>query len=173
MRKSLERENNRPRQRNNQTPSPIAYLPYIQGVTNKIAKFLNKKDIKTSFRPLDTIKQKMRSVKDKLDQLNCKGVYIIECSCGKCYIGEIGRSFHTRIKEHGADIKNGRTRTSALAEHSLTTKHHVLLEDTKILAKEDHLLKSRIREAIEIIKNPNNLNRDNGLEMSDSWIPLI
>jgi predicted GIY-YIG superfamily endonuclease len=115
----------------------------------------------------------MRSVKYKLDQHNCKGVYIIECSCGKCYIGETCHSFHTRIKEHGADIKNERTHTSALAEHSLTTKHHICLEDTKILAKEDHLLKRRIREAIEIIKNPDNLNRDNGLEISDSWIPLI
>jgi predicted GIY-YIG superfamily endonuclease len=115
----------------------------------------------------------MRSVKDKLDQHNCKGVYRIECSCGKCYIGETGRSFHTRIKEHGADIKNEWTCTSALVEHSLTMKHHVHLEDTKILAREDHLLKRRIREAIKIIKNPNNLNRDNGLEISDSWIPLI
>jgi predicted GIY-YIG superfamily endonuclease len=77
----------------------------------------------------------MRSVKYKLDQLNCKGVYRIECSCGKCYIGETGLSFHTRIKEHGADIKNERNHTSALVEHSLTTKHHVRLEDTKILAK--------------------------------------
>jgi hypothetical protein len=66
-----------------------------------------------------------------------------------------------------------RARTSALAEHSLKTKHHIRLEDTRILAKEDHLLKRRIREAIEIIKNPDNLNRDNGLEISDSWIPLI
>jgi predicted GIY-YIG superfamily endonuclease len=173
IRKALEKENNKPQQKNNQTPSLTAYLPYIQGVTDKIAKILNKKEIKTSFKPLNTIKQNMRSVKDKLDQHNFKGVYRIDCSCGKCYIGETGRSFNTRIKEHSADIKNERARTSALAEHSLKTKHHIRLEDTRILAKEDHLLKRRIREAIEIIKNPDNLNRDNGLEISDSWIPLI
>jgi hypothetical protein len=98
---------------------------------------------------------------------------LISRPCGKCYIGETGCSFNTRIKEHSADIKNERNQTSALAEHSLTTKHHIRLEDTKILAKEDHLLKRRIREAIEIIKNPDNLNRDNGLEISESWIPLI
>jgi predicted GIY-YIG superfamily endonuclease len=150
-----------------------SYLPYIQGVTDRIAKVLRKKEIMTSFKPPETIKQKMRSVKDKLDHHKCKGVYKVECSCGKCYIGEIGRSFQIRIKEHGADIKNECTRTSTLVEHSLTTKHHVCLEDTKILAKEDHLFKRRIREAIEIIKHPNNLNRDNGLEISESWIPLI
>jgi hypothetical protein len=49
----------------------------------------------------------------------------------------------------------------------------MLLEDIKILAKEDHFLKRRIREAIEIIKHPNNLNRDNGLEINENWIPLI
>ena len=100
-------------------------------------------------------------------------VYKIECSCGKCYIGETSRSFHTRIKEHGANIKKERTHTSALAEHSLKTKHRICIEETKILAKEDHLLKRRIREPIEIIKNPNNLNKDKGLEISDIWIPLI
>ena len=96
----------------------------------------------------------MRSVKDKLDQHNFKGVYRIDCSCGKCYIGEIGRSFNTRIKQHSADIKNERTRTLALAEHSLTTKHYIRLEDTKILGKEDHLLKRRIREESKSSKTP-------------------
>jgi hypothetical protein len=61
----------------------------------------------------------------------------------------------------------------ALAEHSLKTKHHVFLEDTKILAKENHYYKRRIREAIEIIKHPNNINRDGGLEVRNNWLPLI
>jgi hypothetical protein len=142
-------------------------------VTDRIARVLSKKEIKTSFKPLETIKQSMRSVKDKLDPHNGKGIYKIECSCGKCYIGEIGRSFQVRIKEHGADIKNEHIHTSALAEHSLKTRHHVRLEDTKILAKENHLFKRRIREAIEIRKHPSNLNRDSGLELSKNWLPLI
>ena len=147
----------------NQTPINTSYLPFIQGVTNKTARVLNKREIKTSFKPHETIKQNMRSVKDKPDSQNCKGIYKIECSCGKCYIDETKHSFQVRIKEHGADIKNERVCTSALAEHSLKTKHHVRLEETKFLAKEDHLFKHRIREAIEIQRNPSNLNRDNGL----------
>jgi hypothetical protein len=63
--------------------------------------------------------------------------------------------------------------TSALAEHSLKTKHHVCLEDTKILAKEDHYYKRSFREALEIIKHPNNMNKDGGLEVSNNWLPLI
>ena len=115
----------------------------------------------------------MRSVKDKIDPRKSRGIYKVECSCGKCYIGETGRSFQIMIKEHGADIKNERIRTSALAEHSLKTRHHICLEDTKILAKENHFFKLRIRKAIEIRKHPINLNKDCWLDLSKNWFPLI
>jgi hypothetical protein len=82
-----------------------AYLPYIQGVTYNIAKVLKRKEITTSFKPLITIRQRMRSVKDPMDHRQGKGIYKVSCSCGKCYIGETGRSFQVRIKEHEADIK--------------------------------------------------------------------
>jgi hypothetical protein len=151
----------------------MAHVPYIKGVRDRIFKALRKKEITTSFKPLVTIKQKTRSVKDTLDYHQYKGVYKVECSCGKCYTGEIGRLFHIRIKRHNVGIRNERTRTSALAKHSSETKHHVCLEDTKILARENHYLRRRIREAMEIIKHHNNLNRDGGLEISKNWLPLI
>jgi hypothetical protein len=144
--------------RNNQSSNIKVHLPYIQGVTDKIAKILKRKEITTSFKPLMTIRQRMRSVKDPIDQRQEKGVYKVSCSCGKSYIGETGRSFQIRIKEHEGDIKNKRIHTSALVEHSLKTKHHVCLEDTMILAKENHYYKRRFREALEIIKHPNNIN---------------
>lgn len=113
----------------------------------------------------------MRYVKDPINHRQHKGIYKVSCSCGKCYIGETRRLFQVRIKEHKGDIKNERICTSALALHSLKTKHHVCLEDTKIHAKENHYYKRRIREALEIIKHPNNMNRDGGLEVSRSWLP--
>jgi hypothetical protein len=42
-----------------------------------------------------------------------------------------------------------------------------------MLAKENHLFKRRIREAIEIQKYPSNLNKDSGLELSENWLLLI
>ena len=88
-------------------------------------------------------------------------------------IGETRRSFHTRLKEHGVDIRNERIRTSALAKHCSKTKHHIFLEDTKILAREIHYFKRKIRESLDIIKHPNNLNKDGGLEISTTWLPSI
>ena len=41
-----------------QTCGIRAYLPYIQGVTDKISRILKKNNITTSFKPLETIKQK-------------------------------------------------------------------------------------------------------------------
>jgi hypothetical protein len=173
IKKEIDKKERRTRTQNDQTSNIKAFLPYIRGVTDKIAKVLKRKEIMTSFKPLITIRQRMKSVKDPIDHRQGKGIYKVSCSCGKCYIGETGRSFQVRIKEHEADIRNERTRTSALAEHSLKTKHHVCLEDTKILAKEDHYYKRRLREALEIIKHPNNMNRDGGLEVSSFWHPLI
>lgn len=115
----------------------------------------------------------MKFVKDDVNHQQIKGVYKVTYSCGIHYIGETGRSFHIRIKEHGADIRNKRTCTFALAKHSLKSKHHVCLEDTKFLAKEEHNYERRIREALEIIKHPNNLNRDGGLEIRNNWIMVI
>ncbi len=138
-----------------------------------MAKVLRRKNINTQFSAPGTIRQSMISVKDNIDKHQLKGVYKIDCSCGKSYIGETGRSLQTRLKEHGADIKNERSRSFALAEHLSKTKHHVLLESASIIAKEEHQHKRKIREALEIIKHPHNLNRDNGMEISGSWLPLI
>lgn len=154
-------------------PTSNAHLPYIQGVTDKIAKILKKKNIKTTFKPWSTIKQRMKSVKDSQEHLQQKGVYIINCSCADQYIGETGRSVRIRLKKHSADIRNERTHSSALAEHVGKTNHHICLEDAKVIAKEDHHFKRKVREAIEIIKHPRNLNRDGGLEISKNWNPLL
>ena len=52
---------------NKTSTNPWAYLPYIQGVTDKISRILNKNNIMTLFKPLETIKKIMRSVKDPVD----------------------------------------------------------------------------------------------------------
>ena len=150
-----------------------AFLPYIQGVTDKIAKHLKKKSIDYVFSPLNNIKKILKSVKDSIDPALKKGVYMIPCECGKAYIGETTRSIRTKVKEHYADIWLDRTQKSALVWHSHGTKHPIKIEDMKVLAHVDNWSLRRITESIEIAKHPKCLNRDDGLTISMSWLPNL
>ena len=121
---------------------PKISLPYIKGTTDRI---LRKQDIPVTFTPPNTIGKMVDSAKDQVDPRNQKGMYIIPCSCGKVYIGETGRSLNIRFKEHALDITRDRANKSALAEHHL---------------------KRQVKEAVEIDKRDNTLNRDDGLKLS-------
>jgi len=102
-----------------------------------------------------------------------KGVYVIPCSCGTPYIGETGQSINQRIHEHVADIKHGRTCSSALAEHADKSRHHIYIEEAQVVAKVSHFHHRKLREALEIEKRPNNLNRDDDWNISRSWVPVL
>lgn len=154
-------------------PPLAATLPFVQGISQKIAKILSKKGLRIAFKPLSRLRNRVPPLKDPKDSLLESGVYKIVCSYGAPYIGETGHSFRTRIREHGADIKYDRVQKSALAEHSSSTKHHICLESTEILAKEDNFFKRKLKEAIKISYHPINLNRDDGWSISLSWQPLL
>ena len=64
------------------------FLPYIQGVIDKIAKHLKNKNIYYVFSPPNNIKNILGSIKDVIDPSLKKGVYPIPRECKKTYIGE-------------------------------------------------------------------------------------
>ena len=129
-----------------------AFLPYIQGVTDKIAKHLRKKSIESVFSPLNSIRKILKSVKDPIDPSLKKGVYIILCKCGKAYIGETWSSIQTRVKENCADIQLNRMQKFALAQHSHGTKHPIKMEDMKVLSQVDNWSLRRVREATKSLQ---------------------
>ena len=94
-------------------------------------------------------------------------------SCGKVYIGKIGHPIQLRLKKNRADIIHECTKKYALAEHSVTSKNHICIEDAKVIARIDHYTKRHVIEAIEIKKHPKNINRDEGWKLSKSWTPII
>ncbi|KAI5643765.1 hypothetical protein NE865_04161 [Phthorimaea operculella] len=132
-----------------------AYLPYVKGVTDKIGTVLSKGSIKTVFTPLSKISYSLRTPKDVIPIQNA-GVYKVQCSCGKSYIGQTKRSISERVKEHIAAVKNRQTHKSAIAEHLLTSgaNHWIELHAPKVLSVERHYYSRVVREAIEIKKNP-------------------
>ena len=113
------------------------------------------------------------SSKDPAEPLKQKGVYSILCSCEIPYIGETRCSIQVRLKEHSANIIHDRHQKSALAEHAHHSRHHIRIEETKLITRQDHYSRRKIREAIEIEKFPLNLNRDDGLKLNECWRPII
>ena len=78
-----------------------------------------------------------------------------------------------RIKKHSANIAHNRVTKLALAEHSHKTTHLISMGEEKLIAKEEHYVKQKVREAIDIMKNRHTLNRDDGWKLSNTWIPIL
>ena len=143
-------------------PPLLASLTFLDGISQKITKILSQKGFCIAFKPLSRLRNCVPPLKDPKDSFLELGVYKIDCSCGVPYIGEIGRSFCTRICEHCADIRHDRVQKFALAEHSTTSNHHICMESACIIAREDKFFKRKLKEAIEISYPLVNLNRDDG-----------
>jgi len=172
FRQQLARRNHdRPRQPPDEEPKRV-YLPYVKGTTDKIERILRKHELKTVFKPMNKLQTLLRPVKDIIP-LATPGVYEIPCSCGAVYVGETKRLISTRLQEHIRHTKNEDCEKSAVAEHSQETKHGILFDKTKVLAKVDFRHPRKVREAIEIRKRPNNFNKEDSLRLSASWHTVI
>lgn len=75
-------------------------LPYVQGIIDRIACILRKNQVYACFKPLNTIQGMLRSVKDPIYPSIMKDIYLIVCSCGAPYVGDIDWFVKQRIQEH-------------------------------------------------------------------------
>lgn len=111
--------------------------------------------------------------KDKINPKMKKGVYLIPYSCGDVYIGETCCSIKTRLREHCLDINHCRKKKLAVADHSLNNNHHICIEESKVVALEEHYRRRQVREEIKIEKHLIFFNKDDSLILSESWKPII
>ena len=142
-------------------------LPYIQGVTEPVQRILKKHNISTAVKPHTSLKKILVHPKDKLDSDEKAGVvYEIPCAnCKKTYIGETGRKFGTRKKEHKTETAKTSTQKytrsarkesqsaelkSSVAEHAVKENHVIKWEDSKIIARDETRNTRWIRESIWI-----------------------
>jgi hypothetical protein len=94
-----------------------------------ITKLLNKFQVKTAFKTNNTLAKHLiytRQETMKTTKLNIYekcGIYKLKCdTCGGVYIGQTGRSFNIRHKEHVSDIKHNRDKSGFL-RHILNEVH--------------------------------------------------
>ena len=151
-----------------------AVLPYVKGLSEAFRRCLQQQGIRTVFRSDTTLRSHLARPKDTVDPAKQDGVvYKIPCECGKVYIGETGRSMHERIKEHDRDMRLARTQSSAVSEHSNATGHYPLWDEVKFIDRDPHWYTRRVKEAIHIRLHPDNINKDNGIEIPEAWMPTI
>ena len=101
-------------------------------------------------------------------------MYNIPCKgCDRSYIGETTRPIKERITEHRRDVRLRRTDNSAVAEHAWDNQHQPDWDGVQCLSQERHWYTRRVKEAINIRLNPNNFNRDNGIDIPKCWIRTI
>jgi hypothetical protein len=86
------------------------------------------------------------------------------------YICEWGKKISTRTKEHDRAI---RLKHMAIAERVRMNKHTVDTKKTKVLSRDKCWYQRHIREAIEIVQDKTNYNRDDGRKLSRAWTSII
>ena len=96
--------NNRDNINNKQHKNISMVAPYIQGLGEKFERTCNNQGFQAHFKGTQTIKQLLMAPKDKDIKLQKSWViYKYKCSQINCtgeYIGESGRTFGNRYKEH-------------------------------------------------------------------------
>ncbi|XP_045779584.1 uncharacterized protein LOC123877124 [Maniola jurtina] len=132
-------------------------LTYFGTVSERIAKTLKAHDIHVAFRTNNTLKN-ICNGKDKLNNKQKSGIYKLECSdCKATYVGQTGRKFETRYKEHLAAVRNNQPQKSHFAKHLLDSGHKLSSDHSyKILHTCDKGLRLSMFEQLEIIKHNNN-----------------
>ncbi|XP_021935838.1 uncharacterized protein LOC110837712 [Zootermopsis nevadensis] len=127
-----------------------ATFTYIGKETKFITKLFKENKIKIAFKTKNTIKNllKQKPPININNQYNLPGIYKLKCKdCPLTYIGQTGRTFTHRYKEHIAAIRHNKD-SSAYAKHILNTGHAY----------------NTINETMDILKIVQNKNHRNTIE---------
>ena len=135
-------------------------IPYVQGVSETIARVYQSKGIRTHYKPVNSIRQQLVAPKDKIKTVDKSGVvYQLNCQeCPAAYVGESERALRTRVGEH----KRPSNTTSPVAQHAKQSKHRIDWSNVKVLDQDSNYFSRGVREAINIYRHPSSLNRDKG-----------
>ena len=86
----------------------------------------------------------------------------------------IGRRIRYSTNQRAAgSVRLRRTDNSAVAEHAWDNQHQLDWDGVQCLSQERHWYTRRVKEAINIRLNPNNFNRDNGIDIPEFWMRIL
>ena len=132
-------------------------VPYMKGLGETCKNICRGYGVEVYFRGGNTIRDLLVHPKDKDTILKKSGViYRYRCGrvdCEEEYIGESGRTFGERYREH-------MRAPSPIMDDQNTTGHEVSLDNFTIVGREDNSIARNIKEAILIRVNDPSLNRN-------------
>lgn len=132
----------------------IKYIPMIYRgrISDRIDRNFRKQNVKLAFQTDNTLQLKLRhNVGDKKDKFSNTGVYKLKCSdCDKFYIGQTGRTFKTRFREHTYTQNK-----TAFGIHLKVTKHKIdsINQNMEIIHKIEKGRKLDLLENINIYQH--------------------
>ncbi len=91
-----------------------ATLPYINGISETLARHPRSHNIKVTHKPMAALRNTLVKAKDTIP-LEAKAGVIYQFPCKGCnakYVGETGKTLKTRMKQHKAAIRNRSQPTS-------------------------------------------------------------
>ena len=166
-------------------------LTYVQDVTELVQRILKHHDITSAVIPHRNLRQILVHPKDKVedkhktdcvDQIPCK-------TCNMCFIGEIGRTFGTRLEEHKKEVETVTSRrfTRKARKYSTNLEHKSAITDhadrhtcvidwegAKVVDKETNRCARWIKEVIWIRKTePTMISDEGGYILSQVWDSLL
>ena len=134
-------------------------MPYMKGLSESCKNICRKHGIEMYFEGANTIRELLAHPKNKDNMLKKSGViYRFKCGRVDCedeYIGESGRTFAERFREH---MKS----PSPIYDHFTTTGHNMSLDNFSMVGREDQSMARNIKEAMLIRVNDPSLNRNTG-----------
>ena len=162
---------------NDDIVKPKLFIPYEKGISEQLKRISNKYGLDVVFTRSLSLKSKIPTNPFKTCKI-CGIVYKVTCSCYKKYIGETGRTLEERIKEHKADVNNGKSveKITGLSKHLRESGHTPNWEQTEILIKEQNLVKRKFKESVAITQEEkdNLLNKKEERKViSDVWSAIF
>ena len=130
----------------------------IAGVSDNIKSTFRNFGILTTFKPYNTLRQKLVNVKEKPGKEKISHVvYGIKCgaaNCNETYIRETQQALGMRMRQHKRP-STIEAQNSAVFNHLRSSGHTFSLGDVKVLDKEENWLRRGIKEAVwERVEGP-------------------
>lgn len=131
-------------------------LSFFGPISNKIYNVIKKCNKNVTFKPYIKMSNLLYNAKSKTNKLQKSGVYKLSCNdCNGVYIGQTGRNFSIRFKEHLNAFKKGK-KTSTFANHALDNNHCFDESSLSVIHLAEKGLRLTILESLEIHKQKNN-----------------